>query len=379
MSEEILVEERVEQAVETPSSNRPLFMDAHLDLSMNALVWNRDLRMTIEEIRASEEGLTDKPDRGNGTVSFESLRKGNVGIVVGTQIGRYARRTGQRMPGASWNSPEQAWAQTQGQLAWYQAMEWDNQIKSITNLYSLDTHLKKWQSDPINTPIGMIRSLEGADSIISFKHLEKAYESGLRAIGPAHYGPGVYAQGTDATGYLGQKGKDLLKEMEQLNIILDASHLCDESFWEAMANFNGHIWASHNNCRALVPHNRQFSDEQITALIERGAVIGAAFDAWMLTPDWERGVSTPQSANVSLNNVVDHIDHICQLAGNANHVGIGSDLDGAFGTEQSPMEIDTIADLQKIPEILSSRGYTEQDIENICSANWINFLRKAWG
>ena len=356
---------------------KPLIFDAHLDLSMNALEWNRDLRWSIEEIRESEQGMTDKPDRGNGTVSFESLRKGNVGVVIGTQIARYTKKNN-KMPGASWNSPEQAWAQTQGQLAWYKAMEHDGQIEIIKNKYSLEKHLIKWEADPEKTPIGLIMSLEGADSIISFDHLAQAHENGLRAIGPAHYGPGTYAQGTDATGGIGQKGKDLLKEMERLNIILDATHLCDESFWEALDHFNGSVWASHNNCRTLVPHMRQFSDEQLKALIDRGAVIGAAFDAWMLTPNWVRGESTPQGENVTLRNVVDHIDHVCQLAGNSLHAGIGSDLDGAFGTEQSPADTDTIADLQKIPQILKSRGYSDEDIESICSKNWINFLLRAW-
>lgn len=359
------------------TDNRPIIMDAHLDLSMNAMEWNRDLRWTVEKIRASEKDMADKPDRGKGTVSFDSLRKGNIGLVVGTQIARYTKKKN-KLPGASWHSPEQAWAQTQGQLAWYQSMELDLQITLITDLTSLETQLKNWQNDSAKTPIGLIRSLEGADSIISFKHLENAYESGLRAIGPAHYGPGTYAQGTDADGGIGKKGKELLKEMERLNIILDTTHLCDESFWEALDAFNGSVWASHNNCRALVPHHRQFSDEQLKALIERKAVIGAAFDAWMLTPGWERGISTPASKNVSLSNVVDHIDHVCQLAGNSNHAGIGSDLDGAFGKEQSPADLDTIADLQRIPDLLGKKGYREQDIENICSKNWIDFLRNTW-
>ncbi|WP_234571090.1 dipeptidase [Rhodohalobacter sp. 614A] len=356
---------------------QPLIFDAHLDLSMNALEWNRDLRLPIDEIRRSEKGMTDKPDRGRGTVSFGELRKGNIGIVVGTQIARFTKEAN-KMPGASWNSPEQAWAQTQGQLAWYQAMELDGSITSITNAEELDAHLKNWENDPENTPIGLIRSLEGADSIISFEHLQKAYDDGLRAIGPAHYGPGVYAQGTDATGGIGKKGKELLREMERLNIILDATHLCDDSFWEALDHFNGPVWASHNNCRELVDHNRQFSDEQIKTLIERGAVIGAALDAWMLTEGWVRGTSTPDGENVSLQNVVDHIDHICQLAGNSKHAAIGSDLDGAFGTEQTPKDLNTIADLQKIPLILEERGYSDEDVDNICSHNWIHFLRRAW-
>jgi membrane dipeptidase len=166
--------------------------------------------------------------------------------------------------------------------------------------------------------------------------------------------------------------------MERLNVILDATHLCDESFWESLDAFRGSVWASHNNCRALVPHGRQFSDEQLRALIARGAVIGVAFDAWMLVPDWVRGSSTPQNRGVTLAQVVDHVDHICQVAGNARPAGIGSDLDGAFGTEQGPADVDTIADLQKLPAMLAGRGYSTEDIDNICSGNFLRFLRKAW-
>ncbi|MEO6705150.1 MAG: membrane dipeptidase, partial [Ginsengibacter sp.] len=161
-------------------------------------------------------------------------------------------------------------------------------------------------------------------------------------------------------------------------IILDATHLCDESFWEALKNFNGHVWASHNNCRSLVPHNRQFSDEQIKVLVERGAVIGGAFDAWMLKPGWVRRKSNPKEEGVFIATVIDHIDHVCQLAGNSLHSGIGTDLDGAYGKEQSPADLDTIADLQKIPEILKERGYSETDIENIMYKNWVRFLENAW-
>jgi membrane dipeptidase len=177
---------------------------------------------------------------------------------------------------------------------------------------------------------------------------------------------------------MGEKGRALLKEMERLNIILDVTHLCDDSFWEALDHFHGPIWASHNNVRALVNHNRQFSDEQIKELIQRGAVIGGALDAWMLVPNWVRGQSTPQSLNCNLEKLVDHIDHICQLAGDTLHVGIGSDLDGAFGKEQCPYDLDTIADLQKLTVLFGDRGYSKPDIENIMHQNWLRFLRAAW-
>jgi membrane dipeptidase len=352
-------------------------IDAHLDLSMNALEWNRDLTQPLSTINEREVGLTDKPDRAKAVVSLPELRKGKIGLVVATQIARYVA-PGNLLPG--WHSPEQAWAQTQGQLGWYKAMEDAGEMIQINDLTTLDQHLKLWTDSNTNEhkPIGYILGLEGADSIVTVGHLERAYQYGLRAVGPAHYGPGRYAQGTDATGFMGPKGHELLKEMERLNIILDATHLCDDSFWEALDHFNGHVWASHNNCRALVNHNRQYSDDQIKALIERGAVIGAALDAWMMVPNWVRGESTPKGMNCNLAVMVDHIDHICQLSGDAFHVGIGSDLDGAFGREQCPYDLESISDLQKVTGLLKDRGYTSADIANIMHGNWIQFLRKAW-
>lgn len=349
--------------------------DAHLDLSMNALEWNRDLTWTVEEIRRSEKGMTDKPDRGLNTVSFEAMRKGNVGVCVATQIARYVKKSSQ-LPG--WNSPQQAWAQTQGQLSWYREMESIGQMVALTNLQEFDRHLKLWENPTDNTPIGYILSLEGADSIVTIDHLERAYENGLRAIGPAHYGPGTYAHGTDSVGGIGNKGKELLKKIMELGLILDATHLCDISFWETMKIYDGPVWASHNNCRKFVNHNRQYSDEQINELISRDAVIGIALDAWMMVPNWVRGESTPESKGVSLNQMVDNMDHICQLAGDSLHVGIGTDLDGAFGKEQSPYDLDTIADLQKVPDLLKKKGYSEKDINNIMHQNFISFIRRTW-
>lgn len=351
--------------------------DAHLDLSMNALEWNRDLTWTVEDIRHSEEGMADKPDRAKNTVSFDAMRKGNIGICVATQIARYVKK-GSSLPG--WHSPHQAWAQTQGQLAWYKAMEEAGEMSQITNLDELERHLDLWKK-PASTshlPIGYILSLEGADSIITIDHLERAYNQGLRAIGPAHYGPGTYAHGTDSVGGIGTKGKELLKKIEELNLILDATHLCDMSFWETMDVYHGPVWASHNNCRKFVNHNRQYADEQIIELVNRDAVIGIALDAWMMVPNWVRGESTPEGMGVTLQQMIDNIDHICQLVGNSLHIGIGTDLDGAFGKEQCPSDLETIADLQKVPGMLSNRGYSDDDIENIMNKNFISFLRRVW-
>jgi membrane dipeptidase len=352
-----------------------LIVDAHLDLAMNALEWNRDLSRPIDEIRARESSLSDKPDRGRGTVSLPEMRRGRVGLCVATLIARYVAPEN---PLSGWHSPEQAWATTQGQLAWYRAMEERGELVQIRDRAALDAHLKTWTTPSADNPIGFVLSLEGADSVVTIPHLERAYAQGLRAVGPAHYGPGVYAQGTNAIGDLGTRGRDLLREMERLGIILDVTHLSDESFRDALDHFSGSVWASHSNCRSLVAHQRQFADEHIKELIQRGAVIGVAFDAWMLSPGWVRGQSTPESAGVSLNTVIDHIDRICQIAGDARHCGIGSDLDGAFGREQCPSDVRTIADLQRIPALLAARGYSGDDVADIAHGNFIRFLRKAW-
>lgn len=355
--------------------NKPFIVDAHLDLSMNALEWNRDLREPLKEINLRETGMTDKPDRGNATISFEELRKGNIGLVVATQIGRYIAPNNP-LPG--WHSPEQAWAQTQGQLAWYKVMEEEGYMRMIKNKEDLDSHLKLWSNEDLTEkPIGYILSIEGADSFVNPSYVERAYEYGLKAVGPAHYGPGRYANGTDSCGRLNNMGQELLRKMDDLNMILDVTHLCDDAFWHALDIYKGHVWASHNNSRKFVNHNRQFSDEMILALAERGAVIGIALDAWMMVPDWVRGVSTPRGMNCNLEIMTDNIDHICQLTGNTDHAAFGSDLDGAFGREQCPYDLETIADLQKVPIILKNRGYSDTDIEKITNGNWIRLMREA--
>ena len=351
-------------------------IDAHLDLAMNAVEWDRDLRKSVPALRQLEKGMTDKPDRANGTVSLPQLRQGNIGLVVATQIAR-VETPGTGIKG--WQTAEQAWAHTQVQLAWYHAMEAEGEMVQIKNLQALEAHILLWNNGLPNDkkPIGYILSLEGADSLVNIDYLHTAYNYGLRAVGPAHYGPGRYAHGTNANSKLNEQGKALIKEMDSLNMILDVTHLCDEAFWEALEIFNGTIWASHHNCRALVNHNRQLSDDMIKALIEKKAVIGAAFDAWMIVPNWERGISTPVSTVCNIEKIINHIDHICQLAGNTNHIGIGSDLDGAFGKEQCPYDIETISDLQKIPNLLLKRGYSEQDCQKIMHGNWLAVFQNA--
>ncbi len=356
-----------------------LIFDVHLDLSLNALEWNRDLTLPVAKIREVETGMTDLKGRALNTVALPDMRRGGIGLCVATQIGGCMKP---RASVACWESPAQAWGMTQGQLAYYRALCDAGEMVQITNLAELDAHLALW-SDPVaaaaaKAPIGFVLSLEGADSIVTVDYLERAYASGLRAMGPSHYGVGRYAMGHDQVGGLRPGGADLIRKMDELGIILDVTHLSDDSFFEALDLYNGTVWASHSNCRSLVNDPRQFSDEQIRLLIERDAVLGAVFDAWMMIPGWDRGSSTPESTGVKIAHIADHIDHICQLAGNTRHVGIGSDLDGGFGKEQSPSDLDTIADLQSIEGLLKGRGYSDADVSAIFHGNFLRVLRRAW-
>jgi membrane dipeptidase len=354
-----------------------LIFDAHLDLSMNAMEWNRDMRLPLVEIRRRELGMSDKPDRTRNTICLPEMRRARMGLCVATQIARYSGRFN-KLPG--WSSPEQAWAHTQRQLAWYRAMEECGEMVQLRTGSDVEAHAARWRAataeDMAKLPIGYLLSLEGADSILIWRHLEKSRADGLIALGPVHYGPGVYGHGTDDQGELTPKGRELLKEMERLGIILDVTHLCDESFWDALGRYSGPLWASHHNCRALANWNRQLTDEQIKAIIERGAVIGMAFDAIMMVHGWTHMRSKAQDFNLKMEKICEHIDHVCQIAGNAKHIGIGTDLDGGFGNEQTPMDLDSVTDLHSLVAPLVARGYSPEDIDSIFSGNFLRFLRE---
>jgi membrane dipeptidase len=362
-----------------PTGPFPLIVDAHLDLAWNAIDWNRDLLQPVATIRAREvEQQIPGKGRGEGTVSFPELRRGRVGLFIATLLARL-HRPGLMPAFQRYDSMVSAYGITRGQMAYYQALEQQGVLRWIKDARTLDAHVRAWvEGDADREPLGFILSMEGADPVLSPEQVHEWWEAGLRIIGPAHYGVSPYAHGTGTEGGLFEQGPALLKEMEKVGMILDVTHLSDQCFDEALDLYGGPVLASHHNCRALVPDQRQLTDDQIKRLIARGAVIGAALDTWMLVPGWIRGKTTPQETGVSLRTVVDHIDHVCQLAGNTKHAALGTDLDGGFGREQSPLDLDTIADLQKFPDLLRQRGYQEDDITGILSGNWLRFFRTAW-
>ncbi|HEX5412259.1 MAG TPA: membrane dipeptidase [Terriglobia bacterium] len=348
-----------------------IIVDSHLDLAWSALNWNRDLTLPVEEIRRTEAGMSEY-HRGANTVCFPEMRKGNVAICLATVL---ARCTSLNDPLLDWRTQEAASAMGHGQRNFYRIMEIKGHLRMLRHAADIASHLEEWLSGN-RAAIGYILSMEGADPILSPDDAAAWWENGLRVVGLTHYGSGVYGDGTSGSGGLTPKGFELLKAFAELGMIVDTTHLTDKGFWQVMESFHGRVLASHNNCRALVPGDRQYSDEQIKALIARGAVIGGVLDSWMLWPGYVPGET--DNSQIKLRMVTDHMDHICQLAGNAAHIAIGSDLDGGFGKEQSPHDLETIADLQQIPAMLKEKGYSESDIEGVMHANWVRFFTTAW-
>jgi membrane dipeptidase len=346
-----------------------LIFDAHLDLAFNAVDWNRDLRMDLAEIRGQEGTLqVAGPGRGNSTVSFPELRKGGVGMGVATLFARVEHPINHPF---GCTTVEACYAVAMSHLHYYRAMEKSNWMRGIRTRGELRQFVTDYHNDPERTPFGYIVSMECADAILDPDNIREWHELGLRAIGITHYGANRYGGGTRSEVSLAADALPLLRNIEELGIALDLTHLSDPSFRRVMEVFGGRVLASHQNARKYCDWQRQFSDDMICEVIRRKGVLGVALDAVMLQPGWVRGKSKPE---VTMERVVENIDHVCQLAGNCDHAGIGSDLDGGYGNDQTPADLDTIADLQKIPELLAKRGYSTSDIEAVMHGNWIRFF-----
>ena len=360
-----------------PNQKHPTIIDSHLDLAINAISFDRDLTEDLNTLRDREKHMNDHPARGKATVTLPEMRKGNVVLTFATLL---ARCNPQYRPGGGFKrvdidhtTPTLSASVAWGQLAYYEILEDTGDVAMIKDRKGLSAFWESLGRSP-KTPVGIVLSMEGADPITSPARAALWWDAGLRIASLVHYGKSPYAAGTGTDGPITDAGKELLREFQVLGMMLDVSHLCDKSFFQALELFSGPILATHNNCRALVPGDRQFSDDQIKLLADRNGVIGVAADGWMLHPNWIRG--TTKTNVIKIENMVDHIDHICSVAGNSRHAAIGSDLDGGFGTEQTPGDLKSIADLQQIGEILSKRGYAENDIHAILSRNWYDFLKK---
>lgn len=355
-------------------------IDAHLDLAMNQVLFERDITRSVEEINQAEQHLVDVKFRGRATVSLPEMRASRLGICITTLLARsgpeHRRKDEYRRTDLDYVQQSGAFCCCHAQLAYYHLLEQQGEFRLLKTQAELDEHLALWESatETAGLPVGAVLSMEGADPILNPEQLPYWWDLGLRAIGPAHYGHSHYAGGTGVTGPLTERGRRLVQEMDRLGMALDVTHLCDESMDEAFDLFTGMVWASHHNCRTLVNWDRQLTDRHIQQLIDRDAVIGAALDAIMLYDGWRYGETDPSVLDIT--SVADHIDHICQMAGSTRHCGIGTDLDGGYGTEQTPRDLKTIKDVHKLEDILSQRGYSDEDIDGIFWKNWLRLLRQ---
>lgn len=356
--------------------DRPLILDSHLDLSFSALQINRDLTQPAATVRVHDSVQTME-GFGSCTVTVPELRRGKIGLVCGTVMSRL--------------DPEDKWTRTgmytqaqchgvgRGHLAYYQALEKAGHIRFVKTVEQLEACIASWQNPLSNTPLGLILAMESADPILDPNQVPEWYDLGLRMVSISHYGTSAYSHGTGTEGGLLPTAKPLLDALNEAGIIVDVTHLTDQAHWELLDVYDGPIAASHHNCRALTPGQRQLTDEMIHSIAERDGVIGTALDAWMLDPEWQRKLPAfAQQTNATLETVVDHIDHICQLLGTARHCGIGTDLDGGFGTEQAPRDLNTIADLQNLVPLFEKRGYDVPTIAALCAGNWIDLFRRVW-
>jgi len=346
-------------------------VDAHEDIAWNALVLGRDVCRSAPETRRLEEG-TDVPQRhGLCMVGLPEWLSGGVTVVFGTIFIMPARRG---FPEShTYTTAEEAHALGSAQLDFYHRLADEcDRIALIGKRTDLDGVLASWESE---TPrVGVIPLMEGADPIREPAEAEAWFERGVRLVGLSWQAGSRYAGGNAVPGRLTDAGRELLAAMADLGLILDVSHLAEESFFEAVDRFEGRIVATHANPRARVPGPRQLSDEMIRRLVERDGVIGIALYNPFLRPGWTRG--TPRDT-VTVADVAAAVDHVCQVVGDAAHVGLGSDLDGGFGAESAPAEIDTVADLERIGPALVELGYGEDDIAAVLGGNWLRLLRAA--
>ena len=343
-------------------------VDSHLDLAENVTLFGRDLTLDVAETRRSE-----RRKRGQATVSLPELERGGVAVVVATvTAGFRAEDVGEdfRPRSAIYRTPEEAEAQALAQTELYERWELQGLVRLIKSVGDLDHHLRLWQDD--RRP-GLVLLMEGADPIVRVRDLPAWWRRGLRMIGltfgDTKYGVGVGGGHTTfQQGGLTSEGFELLGRMADLGFVWDISHLAEEGVWQGLDLGFPRVCASHANARSLTPSDRHLDDEVIRAVAEQGGVIGLVLYNGFLDPDWDRAATVPVTLREHLKR---HAAHVAGIRG-WKHVGIGSDLDGGFGLEESPQEIDTVADLHKVGAAIPA-----EHREEVLSTNWLRFLRSS--
>lgn len=354
-------------------------IDAHQDIAYNAITLHRDFRLSAHEIRQREIG-TSFPALNNGeaTLGWKDYQSGKIAVIFATLFLTPKKYNGGDYETQTYATPGEARLLFRRQLDYYRSLTEDGRYyRLIQNQSDLTQVLQPWKSDlPGDHPVGLILLLEGAEALGNPQELEEYYEEGLRMVGPVWSGL-RYMGGTYEDHPFDSAGRHLLEVMASLNLVLDISHMRERAALTSLDLYEGPLMAGHGNCRTVnggQGGERHFTDQTLRRLIERGGVMGVLPYNKFLVADWNP--SLPRES-VTLNDVIRHIDHVCQLSGDSKHVAIGSDFDGGFGYPRIPFEMDTIADFQKLGPALAERGYTEEDIQNIMHQNWLNLLERS--
>ena len=352
----------------TTVERQPPIVDAHLDLAYNARL-GFDMTLPLSELRESPAGRLAAGRGQTSTVSLPALRDAGVAVAFGTIFVLPHNAPGD-LEGPSYATPEEAYALARDQLDYYQQLHADGQIRAIGSRQELDAVLEVPDAGATYPP-GVVLLMEGADPIRAPGELDPWWDGGVRIVGPA-WGGTRYSGGTAAPGPLTPAGRALMPELDRVGIALDTSHLAEQSFWEALRLFKGPVIASHSNCRRFVPTDRQLSDDMIRAIVDRDGVIGIVLYNQFLDHSWTPGIARTA---VGLDTIVRHVEHICELARDVRHVGIGSDLDGGFGREGIPAELESCVDLARIGAALVAAGWRGDEAAGVLGGNWLRWLR----
>jgi len=356
-----------------------IIIDAHQDLAWNILTFGRDYTTSAADIRRHERG-TEIPHYNDDTLlGWQDYQEGQIAIIFATLFASPLRAKLGGFDTQSYGDADEANIIYHAQMDAYDRLTDENpdKFQPIRDQSDLQKILSLWKdSSQASPPVGLVTLMEGAEAVRHPSELEDWWNRGVRIIGPAWRGT-RFCGGTYEPGPLTKDGFELLEGMASLGYVLDLSHMDERAVLQSLDDYPGQIIASHANARDLLQgteSNRNLSNRVIQGIIERNGVIGVIPFNRFLMEGWE---PSDGRERVRLVDLVAHIDHICQIAGDASHVGIGSDFDGGFGLQKTPFEIDTIADLQKLSPLLQEKGYTEREIESIFSGNWTSILGKS--
>ena len=377
-----------------------LIFEGHLDIAYNALFHEREATWSVDQTREREAEPACDDGRGICTVGLPELRAAGVAVAVTTLLGRAkpwvrpgrGAYPGDALRGGDWPTQTMAYAMAHAHLAYYHALAAAGEVRLITTRHELDDCWSTWsQATPeqrSRLPVGLIVTMECADPIVEPMQVHQWWEAGLRALFLTHFGKGHYAAGNpsldaanqhDTDGPVTARGVELLREMERLGprgMPLDLTHTSDTTFWDALERYPGPLYSSHSNCRALCDTQRQMTDDMMKAIARRGGVLGVVLANPMIRADLIEGpVWRPTRHAVTWEHLADHIDHICQLVGDSNHVAIGSDADGGFGAESCPHGFDRYRDLASLQDVLQGRGYDDDAVASIFGRTWLEFYR----